>query len=52
MTGDDIITGVNIALGTLGVDAGPLFDAHADELVTIEEIVQAVTNAPAGCTEW
>jgi glucose/arabinose dehydrogenase len=46
---DDLVTGVNIALGIRGVDACPEFDANGDGDVTIDELVQAVNNALTGC---
>jgi hypothetical protein len=46
---DEVITGVNIALGTLRLSACMPFDASGDGVVTIDEIVKAVNAALSGC---
>jgi hypothetical protein len=47
---NELIIGVNIALGnTLVIDC-PSFDADADESVEINELIQAVNNALNGCS--
>jgi len=51
VTVDELIRGVNIALGTLSTDACRAFDANGDELVTVDEIVAAVVNALDGCPQ-
>ena len=45
----DLITGVNIALGTQPIGNCPASDANGDGKVTINELIQAVTNALNGC---
>jgi hypothetical protein len=49
VTVDEVVTGVNIALGTIGVDACPAFDPTGDGQVTVDEILQAVDAALGGC---
>jgi hypothetical protein len=49
VTVDEIIRGVNIALGMTSIDDCPAFDADGDGNVTVDEIVTAVTNALDGC---
>jgi len=49
VTIDEIITGVNIALENLTVNACPAFDANRDGAVTINEIITAVNNALNAC---
>lgn len=49
VTVDEIITGVNVALGTTDIDACARFDTGGDRRVTVEEIVQAVAVALGGC---
>ena len=49
MTVDELIKGVNIALGTTSVDACPSFDANGDGAVTINELIAAVNRALTGC---
>lgn len=49
VTVDEIITGVNIALGTASLEACTAFDGNADSMVTVDEIVTAVNNALVGC---
>jgi YVTN family beta-propeller protein len=46
---DDIIAGVNIALGSRPLSACPSLDANGDGAVTINELVKAVNNALHGC---
>jgi hypothetical protein len=46
---NELITGVNIALGNLPVSACPVFDANGDDLVGINELIAAVNNALSGC---
>jgi hypothetical protein len=45
VTVDEIITGVNVALGVAPASACPQFDADGDGTVKVDEIVQAVNNA-------
>ena len=49
VTIDELILGVNIALGTQSVDVCPAFDVNSDGQVTIDELVSAVNNALDGC---
>jgi hypothetical protein len=49
VTVDELITGVNVALGVTPLSTCPAFDANGDEEVTVEEILQAVNSALDGC---
>jgi len=49
VTVDEIITGVNIALGTTAISVCLAFDASADGQVTVDEILTGVNNALVGC---
>jgi hypothetical protein len=49
VTVDELITGVNIALGATPLSACPVFDPSGDGAVTVDEILQAVNNALNGC---
>ena len=49
MTVNELIVGVNIALETLPVDECTALDVNADGAVTVNELVQGVTNALEGC---
>ena len=49
VTVDELIKGVNIALGSLELAACPFFDSNADGIVTVDELVRAVKNALSGC---
>lgn len=49
VTVEELILGVNVALGAARVDRCFALDANADAAVTIEELVAAVNNALAGC---
>jgi cysteine-rich repeat protein len=49
VTVDELIKGVNIALGNLTLVACSAFDSSNDGLVTVEELVRAVNNALFGC---
>jgi hypothetical protein len=46
---NELVTGVNIALGSTSVDACPSFDADDSGEVEINELVTAVDNALNGC---
>jgi K319-like protein/Regulator of Chromosome Condensation (RCC1) repeat protein/regulator of chromosome condensation (RCC1) repeat-containing protein len=46
---DELIRGVNIALGTLDVDACPSVDRNADGAVSISELIAAVGAALNAC---
>lgn len=50
VTVDEIITGVNIALGTAQLTMCGAFDGNADQQVTVDEILTAVNNALNGCS--
>lgn len=49
VTVDEVVTGVNIALGAIGVDVCERFDANGDNEVTVDEILRAVSAALDGC---
>ncbi|MGD0948676.1 MAG: hypothetical protein ABSA52_14770 [Candidatus Binatia bacterium] len=51
VTIDEIITGIDIALGNADVSACENFDANDDGLVTVDELLTAVNNALNGCPE-
>jgi hypothetical protein len=49
VTVDELITGVNIALGLAAVDRCPPFDTGGDGAVSVAELVAAVSTSLAGC---
>ena len=49
VTVDELIKGVNIALGNAGLDSCPQFDANQSGTVTLDEIIIGVNNALSGC---
>ncbi len=49
VTVDDLVQGVNIALGNAEVYRCPSFDRDADFQVAVDELVGAVDNALGGC---
>ncbi len=49
MTIDEIVTMVNIALGSVDVSMCLAGDANSDGTITVEEIIQAVNKALLGC---
>ncbi len=49
VTVDEIITGVNIALGSLPIERCPPLDTNGDGMVTVDELIKAVNNALNGC---
>jgi hypothetical protein len=49
VTVNEVIVGINIALGQSDVSACPAFDADGSGTVTVDEIVRAVNNALNGC---
>jgi hypothetical protein len=49
VTVDEIVTAVNIALGTRNVADCLPADGNSDGQVTVDEIVTAVNNALTGC---
>jgi uncharacterized repeat protein (TIGR01451 family) len=46
---DELIKGVNMALGTAGIESCPSFDTNGSGSVTVEELIKAVNNALSGC---
>ena len=50
VTVNEVVTGVNIALGSLAVDQCPPFDANADGTIAINELVKAINAALFGCS--
>lgn len=50
ITVDEIIQGVNIALGNASVSQCSSFDTSADGAVTIDELIASITAALNGCT--
>ncbi len=46
---NELITGVNIALGSAQLSVCPAFDANGDGMVGINELITAVNNALEGC---
>jgi len=49
ITIDELLQGVNIALGSVGLEQCPSFDSNNDGFVTIDEVLQAVHGALDGC---
>jgi len=49
VTIDELLTGVNVILGTTGVVQCPSFDADFDDAVTVDELVTGVLDALNGC---
>jgi hypothetical protein len=49
VTVDEVLTMVNIALGTADIVSCPAGDANHDNQITIDEILTAVNNAMNGC---
>lgn len=49
VTVDEIITGVNVALGFVPLPSCPVFDHDGDGAVTVDEILRAVNSALNGC---
>lgn len=49
VTVDEIVTMVNVALGSAAVTVCPAADPSGDGAVTVDEILQAVNNALNGC---
>lgn len=49
VTVDEVLTGVNIALGVSPAGACLSFDGNGDSAVTVDEILTAVSNALVGC---
>jgi YVTN family beta-propeller protein len=49
VTVDELVKGVNIALGTATLDQCPAFDCNANQHVTVDCLVKAVNAALTGC---
>jgi hypothetical protein len=49
VTVDEVILGVNIALGTTSIDVCPAMDTSGDGMVTVDEVITAVNSALDGC---
>jgi hypothetical protein len=49
VTVDELVRGVNIALGFAEVEECPAFDENEDGSVTVDELVEAVNAALTGC---
>ena len=49
VTVDELLTGVNIALGSLPVSRCSSFDSNGDGEVTLDELIQATLRALNGC---
>jgi hypothetical protein len=50
VTVSELITGVNIALGNLPIDACSVLDVNGDGMVEINELIAAVAAALTGCS--
>jgi len=46
---EELVTAVRVALGETPLSACMAIDANADGLVTIDEVIRALTNALNGC---
>ena len=46
---DELIKGVNIALGSLDLTECPAFDRNKDLVVKVDELIAGVNNALTGC---
>ncbi len=51
VTVDELVTGVNIALGTAPLSACEMFDRDGNRTVTVDELVRGVNNALSRCTD-
>lgn len=49
VTVDELIQGINIALGAISVEACALFDTDGNGGVTVDEVIAAVNRALTGC---
>ncbi len=49
VTVDELVRGVNIAIGTLSISECPAFDVNNDGEVTVDELVRGVNSALNGC---
>jgi hypothetical protein len=50
VTVNELIVGVNIALGNAALAACPVFDRNGDDLVAVNELIAAVNAALQGCS--
>jgi hypothetical protein len=48
---NELVTGVNIALGRANISACPVFDSSNNGMVEVNELVTGVNNALRGCPE-
>jgi hypothetical protein len=46
---DELVRGLNVALGRDSVDSCPAADSNMDEMMTVDELVRAVSSAIDGC---
>jgi poly(3-hydroxybutyrate) depolymerase/6-phosphogluconolactonase (cycloisomerase 2 family) len=51
VTIDDVLEGVNVALGNLPFSSCEMFDDNGDGTVTVEELLRGVNNALNGCAD-
>jgi len=49
VTVDEIVKGVNMALGQAAPLTCAAFDRTGDDMVTVDEVIAAVTSALEGC---
>jgi len=49
VTVDELVLGINVALGVAGVDQCAEFDVDENGRVTVDELLQGVNNALSGC---
>ena len=49
VTVDEIVAGVNIALGNREFSVCPAFDRNGDVMVSVDEVIAAIANALGGC---
>ena len=48
---NELVTGINIALGRASLDTCRPFDSNGDALVTVDELIRAVNHALNGCPQ-
>ena len=49
VTINELVTAVNIALGSAATTVCPAIDGNGDGRVTVNELIRAVNNALSGC---
>ncbi len=49
VTVDEVVIGINIALGSLALNTCPTFDSDGDGTVSVDELITAVNNDLTGC---